>query len=581
MTSPYTDNIDAYLTSFVDYSEAAPEIGALAFDDGALGAASSASSASFYDPSPLLQRVKSDILPSNVEAPLNPNDMFGALTTSMNTSSSSASSTSSAISQPARQNQQPGLRRQRKQHFHPSGTNDSDSDLCETDDKHMAFSTPQGTSFAQTLCMSETPPATPQALSCSLPNSQSTPMTISMNTSPSQESIQRLRQLRLSTNLSPVRHAPSMTFDQVKSASSAWSESMSALHTHAARPVVSMPSCLMATPHSHTQAPHHAASQQVDPCMIHPYSHASLQNLALKNLMHSNSMSTLHHSSHQQPQPPTYINPASTQTAISSPGCSKQPSNDSSILWAPISLTGNSTSYEHQQHHHAMHMTQSPPPIHPQLSPAAHAPAGAHAKPIQSPSGRRRGSFQRIPRKAQSTPHFSALEGDTSRTASIPSSPCKARSSVKTLRKLQSNRRLNGQGNTASEPSKPQTGRLRMRGSMAALREANAMHATKQSPAQRRPLTLSFVNYGIEDAEELCSAVAPSGSYKVPLRGFKDSSDDEGEQNNSSPHAPPSEPVTPHSRNSPSALTPDPISLPMSLQSADHTHIKIESGLHG
>ena len=64
-----------------------------------------------------------------------------------------------------------------------------------------------------------------------------------------------------------------------------------------------------------------------------------------------------------------------------------------------------------------------------------------------------------------------------------------------------------GQGDQTKTP----TGRLRMRGSMAALREANAMHAAKQSPGPRKPLTLSFVNYGIEDAEELCSAVAPSG----------------------------------------------------------------------
>ena len=35
---------------------------------------------------------------------------------------------------------------------------------------------------------------------------------------------------------------------------------------------------------------------------------------------------------------------------------------------------------------------------------------------------------------------------------------------------------------------------------------------------------LSFVNYGMDDADEICSAVAPSGSYKVPLRGFGASS---------------------------------------------------------
>ncbi len=39
--------------------------------------------------------------------------------------------------------------------------------------------------------------------------------------------------------------------------------------------------------------------------------------------------------------------------------------------------------------------------------------------------------------------------------------------------------------------------------------------------------SLSFVNYGMDDADEICSAVAPSGSYKVPLRGFGTSSGEE------------------------------------------------------
>lgn len=39
--------------------------------------------------------------------------------------------------------------------------------------------------------------------------------------------------------------------------------------------------------------------------------------------------------------------------------------------------------------------------------------------------------------------------------------------------------------------------------------------------------TFEFINYGIEDADELCSAVAPSGSYKVPLKGFGANDDDE------------------------------------------------------
>lgn len=44
--------------------------------------------------------------------------------------------------------------------------------------------------------------------------------------------------------------------------------------------------------------------------------------------------------------------------------------------------------------------------------------------------------------------------------------------------------------------------------------------AKSPSVALPQPGKFAFVNYGMEDAEELCSAVAPSGSYKVPLKGY-------------------------------------------------------------
>ncbi|WFC94034.1 hypothetical protein MBRA1_000661 [Malassezia brasiliensis] len=90
-----------------------------------------------------------------------------------------------------------------------------------------------------------------------------------------------------------------------------------------------------------------------------------------------------------------------------------------------------------------------------------------------------------------------------------------------------------GRPSMAKTPRKAQSTplfQITTMGSMMALREANAMQAaTKPSPAARKPMTLSFVNYGIDDAEELCSAVAPSGSYKVPLRGYARDSDGEEE----------------------------------------------------
>ena len=100
--------------------------------------------------------------------------------------------------------------------------------------------------------------------------------------------------------------------------------------------------------------------------------------------------------------------------------------------------------------------------------------------------------------------------------------------------------------------------------SVAKSSSTQSMHQLHQQQ-QRKPLTLSFVNYGIEDAEELCSAVAPSGSYKVPLRGFKDSDDEaepRGVATSSSPHPSPNEPVTPHNRHSPPSLAPEPMPLP-------------------
>jgi hypothetical protein len=50
-----------------------------------------------------------------------------------------------------------------------------------------------------------------------------------------------------------------------------------------------------------------------------------------------------------------------------------------------------------------------------------------------------------------------------------------------------------------------------------------------QTIASSSSSNFEFVNYGIEDADELCSAVAPSGSYKVPLKGFGGSQNDDDE----------------------------------------------------
>lgn len=222
----------------------------------------------------------------------------------------------------------------------------------------------------------------------------------------------------------------------------------------------------------------------------------------------------------------------------------------------------------------------------PNNAPPSHAQLPESAKPV-SPSRRRSHVALRAPRKAQSTPLFEAyVPADGHTHVSVPTSPSKGRSTPKVVRRLASHRRMSNQGTGTANEGKTFPGRLHMRGSMAALREASAMQASTIKGASasasaaggaRKPITLSFVHYGIEDAEELCSAVAPSGSYKVPLRSAKDS-DEEGDgdgdgdpdgdgdgelapsawapASQSSRHASPNEPTTPQN---PSDLMPSPV----------------------
>lgn len=528
MGSPYYDHFDTSLNSFVDYSEAAPEIGAFVFDDEPFISMPGAGIGGTNGPSLALQRTKSDILPSNVEAVPNSHDILGAFSGHLHMqspaddmplgieSSSSTGSTSSIVSQSKLTGGDPphlGLRRKAERHFY--NTTDSESEIGEADHHTAALS---GPSQAEAT----SPPVTPQAVSRSLPQIMKMPTTVPVQASPSQESLQRLRQLQLTSNVSPVAREARMQEQLMMLMPESWAMSAQPLQQH------------------------------MEPHMLH---HMAVKN----NVMLGSSPSP------QQTESPMYINPASTQART-------RPSSvdGASMLWAPISL-GNAQEDLLQQQG-TLPLSQSPPTMQTQV----HAPVRTmHRPPVASPSGARRTMHQRLPRKAQSTPHIRTLDGDPARASAVSSSPNKARSSAKSVRRLQSHMRLSttpGQGDQVKTP----TGRLRMRGSMAALREANAMHAAKQSPGQRKPLTLSFVNYGIEDAEELCSAVAPSGSYKVPLRNFKDS-DDEGEPSASSPPAPPSEPVTPRSRNSPSALAPDPMTLSMAMP-GQHD-IKLESGV--
>ncbi|ETS61812.1 hypothetical protein PaG_03912 [Moesziomyces aphidis] len=167
----------------------------------------------------------------------------------------------------------------------------------------------------------------------------------------------------------------------------------------------------------------------------------------------------------------------------------------------------------------------------------------------------------RSPAKMKSTPHLrSPMVG----TSALPPSPAKPLAPG--LRKIASNRRITttttGSGGSSSSSSSSVSasgGVLRSKGSILGNTGGFTLElTTSASPTRARTIShqsasssrshsspgksksptpmatgaagfsqLAFVNYGMNDADEICSAVAPSGSYKVPLRGFGASSGEE------------------------------------------------------
>ncbi|PWY98307.1 hypothetical protein BCV70DRAFT_218758 [Testicularia cyperi] len=155
----------------------------------------------------------------------------------------------------------------------------------------------------------------------------------------------------------------------------------------------------------------------------------------------------------------------------------------------------------------------------------------------------------RSPAKMKSTPHLRSPLGTSS---PLPPSPGKPQ--MPSLRKIASNRRINagqsmGSGSTSSSSASSTSGgasssssrnkgfTLELTTSAAPTRPRTISHQSGSSSRSNSSLSksksptptaaggssfgqLSFVNYGMDDADEICSAVAPSGSYKVPLRGF-------------------------------------------------------------
>lgn len=348
---------------------------------------------------------------------------------------------------------------------HPLGLSSGDSD-SEHGDHILRASTadkPDNSASSDTT-KHASPPCTPQQTGSSLPGIMPGPF---HNASPMQEPVQQMQHLRLNSlqsSLMPMKN-PDM-----------WSE------TYGQTPIISP---------IHNLVPPNWSMLGLQPGAPSPFTPVGLQDTNMFG------MSGMRPGAYQP-----FVDPSNTQPATMSPSDSVASERS---LWPPITMSNGSTAI---------------------MQTSASMMPSTHTKNM-SP-GRRRSAMASVPRKAQSTPHFQKITYEAMSLPSTPQSPSKSRSTPKTVRRLTSQKRMSVQPTAiAPEPVKP-PGHLHMRSSMAALREASAMQiSSKSTPtAQRKPITLSFVNYGIEDAQELCSAVAPSGSYKALHRVAKDSVDE-------------------------------------------------------
>lgn len=248
---------------------------------------------------------------------------------------------------------------------------------------------------------------------------------------------------------------------------------------------------------------------------------ASLQNsLGLYNLPSNNN---------------TAINPAAVLDPSTFSSFPPMPNSAIGLMPSAVSKSDFITSYPQltsNQHHQKLIF----PPQQQKVMPVGQSVfAGQRPRAGTAMAALGDSSSHPSPRHMRSTPNLhmmspsSSLEGNQYASVQNPTGSSSVHNTPnKSVRKIASNRRLNMLNATPETPSMQLYGTI----------PNSPMSPTKRGRSNTGMLSTStsfgvgntnfeFINYGIEDADELCSAVAPSGSYKVPLKGFGGDDDDD------------------------------------------------------
>ncbi|CAO1621270.1 unnamed protein product [Parajaminaea phylloscopi] len=191
-------------------------------------------------------------------------------------------------------------------------------------------------------------------------------------------------------------------------------------------------------------------------------------------------------------------------------------------------------------HHTFVGPTGSQYPATVPLMPVYLPSAGAMSHPTSAPHmGSSGTTVSSLPSTSGSrlslTSSHTGLSSTQTTYEPLPQTPVQPRSAPASTKKSKSTPNLRrtppasanavlGAASPSPSPGGSSSSGRKIAGTRRARSSSNLRHKKSSPEAASMPQIplggFSFVNYGLEDAQELCAAVAPSGSYKVPLKGY-------------------------------------------------------------